>query len=594
MAKAAYRSGEVLFDERTGQFFDYGAGEHRVIDKWIMTRRGVAEPGREAMWNAAEAAEPRKNGRLATEFEIGLPHELTDAQRRDLLKNFLAPIIARTGVAADVAIHTADDWRNVHAHILLTHREYGPDGFGEIANRRTTTKKVKGQEKQIEIAGIAATPADIKFLREQWANAVNRAYEKAGWNIRVDHRSFEDRGIKDVPTIHLGPKATAMERSGKPSDRGEINREITRHNAELRRLEAEKERQDAAIIDLAAKLAERLAHQAAGRRDQTTPRKAKEMDEQTPQETDSPSSSRSSGISSTTPANQNQREPQPAQIGLSVPPGFGPETLAATSPGEADRIVETMREQNAPPFDEQRKTFRPTTNPEPGRYDELKQPTPEPELTAPEAVAAAKADNFRLLEPDEARETLEAWAAAQEPSANQNNPERIATVSETPPIGAEARQTPEAAPASTAPGEANTPTGEAPRAAQTEIPEVKTAEALRADLDAPEGRRGFENFMSAAEDFLGAAFEGIGERLGSFISYLSDFIAPPPPLTRAQAETAAKVAAEQAEEEARAAAYRGYVPGYDPPAAAPGTDRRNDLGADRRREPGREDDLEPD
>jgi hypothetical protein len=33
-----------------------------------------------------------------------------------------------------------------------------------------------------------------------------------GLNIRVDHRSFERRGIEDVPTIHLGPKAAAMER----------------------------------------------------------------------------------------------------------------------------------------------------------------------------------------------------------------------------------------------------------------------------------------------------------------------------------------------------------------------------------------------
>jgi hypothetical protein len=41
---------------------------------WIMTRRGVEASGREAMWNAAEPEEPRKNGQLATEFEIGPTH----------------------------------------------------------------------------------------------------------------------------------------------------------------------------------------------------------------------------------------------------------------------------------------------------------------------------------------------------------------------------------------------------------------------------------------------------------------------------------------------------------------------------------------
>jgi hypothetical protein len=57
----------------------------------------------------------------------------------------------------------------------------------------------------------------------------------AGLNVRVDHRSFERRGIEDVPTIHLGSKASAMERwqSGS-SDRGDINREIERHNAHRR------------------------------------------------------------------------------------------------------------------------------------------------------------------------------------------------------------------------------------------------------------------------------------------------------------------------------------------------------------------------
>lgn len=159
------------------------------------------------------------------------------AQRKKLLLDFLAPIIARHGVAADVAIHTAHDDRNIHAHVLLTHRELGADGFGEIANPRTIRKKVKGQVKLIGITGIAATPADVEAIRKSWAAAVNRAYALAGLDIRVDHRSFERRGIEDVPTIHLGPKASAMERRQLgSSDRGDINRGIELHNAHRRKL----------------------------------------------------------------------------------------------------------------------------------------------------------------------------------------------------------------------------------------------------------------------------------------------------------------------------------------------------------------------
>jgi ATP-dependent exoDNAse (exonuclease V) alpha subunit len=240
MHKAAYRSGERLFDQRSGQWTaDYRKRLRSVIDKFIVTQEGAAawRCNRQRLWNAAEAAEARSNGRIATELELGLPHELDQAQRKKLLLDFLAPIITRHGIAADVAIHTAHDDRNIHAHVLLTHRALGADGFGEIANARTIRKKIKGQVKLIGIAGIAATPADVEAIRKAWADAVNRAYVLAGLKVRVDHRSFDRRGIEDVPGIHLGPKASAMERRQPgSSDRGDINRGIELHNAHRRKL----------------------------------------------------------------------------------------------------------------------------------------------------------------------------------------------------------------------------------------------------------------------------------------------------------------------------------------------------------------------
>jgi ATP-dependent exoDNAse (exonuclease V) alpha subunit len=240
MHKAAYRAGEQLFDERSGKWTaNYGRRGRSVIEKFIVTREDAAawRLNRQRLWNAAEAAEDRKNGRIATELELGLPHELGQAQRKKLLLDFLAPIIARHGVAADVAIHTAHDDRNIHAHVLLTHRELGTDGFGEIANTRTISRKRKGRRVLEQVAGILATPADVEAIRKAWADAVNRAYALAGLNVRIDHRSFERRGIEGVPTIHLGPKASAMERRQPgSSDRGDINRGIELHNAHRRKL----------------------------------------------------------------------------------------------------------------------------------------------------------------------------------------------------------------------------------------------------------------------------------------------------------------------------------------------------------------------
>ena len=612
VSKAAYRAGECLFDERNGVWADYRHKAGRVIETFIELPTGAAAWGydRNRLWNASEAAEPRKNGRNATELELALPHALTHEQRHEMLSAFVRQKVERYGIAADVAVHHGRAG-NIHAHVLLSHRQFGAEGFGEVCNPRTVTKYRKGQLKQETVYGISANPDAVKELRKEWADFQNAWFEKLGLDIRVDHRSFEERGIRETPTIHLGPAAAALEARGIATDRGDINRIIGLGNAEVRRLEAEKQRQDAEIIDLAARRAELAAREAAkGRTDEIT--KDATMDKE-------PAAARADA--GTNPdardkshtrdaANQNRREPGPEQVGLSVPPEFGPETLAATAPGAIDRIVEKMRaaEQSAPPIEEP-KTFRSTASPEPGRYAELK-PTPEPELTAPEAVAAAKADNIRVLPPDEARETLAAWAASQEPGVNQNNPERITLAAEQ-----EARQTHEAAAAPAAPEPANTPTGEPQHAAETEFLDVKTGETLRADLDTPEGREaaasfmediaerkfartsGFERFTSQLGDVLGS----IGDRLGAAISYLSDLITPPPKFTPEQVEQIEDaVQRVQETEEARRAdeAMRGYVPGYDPEPPGHRDWRgleRNEPAADFARDRGdHEDDLEPD
>jgi len=81
----------------------------------------------------------------------------------------------------------------------------------------------------------------VTALRELAANLINDALKAANSDIRVDHRSFKDRGVDRDPTTHLGPAATEMERRGEASERGEINRQVERGNtdqAELMELES--------------------------------------------------------------------------------------------------------------------------------------------------------------------------------------------------------------------------------------------------------------------------------------------------------------------------------------------------------------------
>ena len=96
------------------------------------------------LWNAAEAAETRKNSVVAREFLVSLPHELTDEQRADLARDLTAHLVDRFGFAAMFAIHAPDkkaDERNHHVHILATTRRMEPSGLGaktrELDDRKT-------------------------------------------------------------------------------------------------------------------------------------------------------------------------------------------------------------------------------------------------------------------------------------------------------------------------------------------------------------------------------------------------------------------------------------------------------------------------
>src|SRR3546814_8116494 len=88
---------------------------------------------RSALWNAAEAAEKRKDAKVAREYELGLPAELDAGQRRDLVRAFAEDIRDRYGVAVDAAIHAPHDYgddRNHHAHVMTTTRVVDADGLG--------------------------------------------------------------------------------------------------------------------------------------------------------------------------------------------------------------------------------------------------------------------------------------------------------------------------------------------------------------------------------------------------------------------------------------------------------------------------------
>jgi hypothetical protein len=219
VAGAAYRSGSTLHEVMTNQTHDYQR-KRGIVRSEIMAPDNAPDwtHDREELWNRAELAEKRRDAQPAREIRLGLPHELDDGQRADLVFRYAQDMFVAQGMVADISIHRPDhhgDQRNYHAHILLTMRELDGDNF--------STKKQRDWNRT-EL---------LEYWREEWAHYQNDALEVAGFDERVDHRSFEAQGSNHEPTRHLGKDASVMEREGKASRIGDENREVKKHNREL-------------------------------------------------------------------------------------------------------------------------------------------------------------------------------------------------------------------------------------------------------------------------------------------------------------------------------------------------------------------------
>lgn len=231
-ASAAYRAACKITDERTGEIHDY-TRKSGVLYSEIITPDNVPID-RSELWNKAEAAERRKDARIAREIIIALPAELDALEREELAVTFARELVNDYGVAVDVCIHQPDkggDNRNHHAHLLMTTRK--ADFFPENNEIKLGEKSdLELSDKKLRELGKATGKQQIEAIRERWADMANRCLAHYGIDERIDHRSFEAQGVDRLPTIHVGPKATQMERRGERTDKGDKNRAVLHFNRE--------------------------------------------------------------------------------------------------------------------------------------------------------------------------------------------------------------------------------------------------------------------------------------------------------------------------------------------------------------------------
>ncbi len=215
---------------------------------------------------------------------MALPIELTLEQNIRLIEDYVQTQFVSDGMCADVCIHDTDG-HNPHAHILLTIRPLKENGTwqaktekeylcirdgiekGFTASEFLSAKKDRWEKQYLySVDGVKKylppsrangyerlskhpkssklgrqnpitqkwnSPEQLTAWRKAWADEMNLHLERAGYSVRVDHRSFKAQGIDRQPTIHEGVFAIRMERRRRKSDRREINRTIFKDNSAL-------------------------------------------------------------------------------------------------------------------------------------------------------------------------------------------------------------------------------------------------------------------------------------------------------------------------------------------------------------------------
>ena len=215
VAAAAYRSASSLEDQRLGRDHDF-TNKSGVIHSEVMLPEGAPERlrDRETLWNEVEATEKRKDAQLAREVEFAIPRELTKEEGVALARDFVAKEFVERGMVADLNVHWdigADGNAKPHAHVMLTTRKVGPDGFGAKVRDWNAT-------------------ALLQSWRENWASYVNERLKSLGIEARIDHRSYDAQGIELEPQHKIGAAGARREAKGEDAERAQDHRTIARDN----------------------------------------------------------------------------------------------------------------------------------------------------------------------------------------------------------------------------------------------------------------------------------------------------------------------------------------------------------------------------
>ena len=221
ITKAAhYISGEKLHDYYTDKTYYHKRQDVLYRDVFLPENAPPDFHNLQNLCVEIDKAEKRYDARTAREFIGSLPNELPAHELIQIVKEYVSDNFVKHGLCAIAAIHEGKNEKepannNPHAHILVSTRTIGADGFNRKKDRERNNRKY------------------IDIWREDWAKVQNRAYERNGYDIHVTHESLEVQELYNrEPTIHLSCIDWQKEKKGERTIAGNRKRAIRKHNEE--------------------------------------------------------------------------------------------------------------------------------------------------------------------------------------------------------------------------------------------------------------------------------------------------------------------------------------------------------------------------
>ena len=148
VAASAYLSCSKILNDYDGVQHDYTRKKGLVWQEVFLPEFAPSEwKERGVLWNAVEENEKTKDSRLAREFVVAIPIELSEAQWEKLLSDFISGTFVADGMCADVAIHDPHPTgHNHHAHIRLTVRPLDEKGNWQYKTQKEYLCVKNGEE----------------------------------------------------------------------------------------------------------------------------------------------------------------------------------------------------------------------------------------------------------------------------------------------------------------------------------------------------------------------------------------------------------------------------------------------------------------